>query len=172
MTPGRSLSFLLLLSYSIDAANAFGTTGRSTRDSVPRFGVESVSRRGGPPAYAAPGGAGEGGGFAYSDLTAARKRQKVSAKEKDGGDMVTVMLQAMEKRLGGEALSGPEVAVTCMALDFVVEELYRIASGRGSSEVITGSIFPEYEDQPEEEGVSNRDGGIVEVNSKKLKPSW
>ena len=44
----------------------------------------------------------------------------------DGGDMVNIIRQALDKRLDGVALTGPETSATLMATDFLMGELYSI----------------------------------------------
>ena len=56
---------------------------------------------------------------------------KVKASEIEQGDMVKVLLEALQKRLGktGEpraSLNGPETSASAMAIDFLVKELERI----------------------------------------------
>lgn len=63
---------------------------------------------------------------------------KVDRRQVDQGNLVKVVLQAMEKRLGKAAgqpmpLTGPETSATAMASDFLVEELNRIVSQEDSS---------------------------------------
>ena len=67
--------------------------------------------------------------FAYDSTPAANK---VDRSQIEGGDLVNVLKQALEKRLGkGEdgtvtRLSGPETSATVMASDFLLEELTRL----------------------------------------------
>lgn len=51
---------------------------------------------------------------------------KVDRSQIDGGDLVNVLRQALEKRLEGDGLSGAETSATMMAGDFLIEELDRI----------------------------------------------
>jgi hypothetical protein len=68
--------------------------------------------------------------FAYDSTPAANK---VDRSQIEGGNMLNVVKQALEKRLGKESgevtrLSGPETSAAVMASDFLLEELDRIAS--------------------------------------------
>jgi hypothetical protein len=68
---------------------------------------------------------------------------KVDRRHVEGGNLVNVLTQALEKRLGvsgaGEIapLSGPETSATAMAVDFLLQELDAIADGKVSVVVET-----------------------------------
>jgi len=69
--------------------------------------------------------------FAYDSTPAANK---VDESQIDGANMVNVLKDALEKRLGKRngvptALSGPETSATVMASDFLLEELDRLSEG-------------------------------------------
>ena len=70
------------------------------------------------------------------DATPAANR--VAEKEVEGANLVKVISQALEKRLGKngpvEPLSGPETSATSMAVDYLVEELDRWAVQKSSSQ--------------------------------------
>jgi len=55
---------------------------------------------------------------------------KVDRSQIDGGDLVNVLRQALEKRLDGDGLSGAETSATMMAGDFLIEELDRIIAAQ------------------------------------------
>jgi hypothetical protein len=70
---------------------------------------------------------------------------KVDRRQVEQGDLVTVLLQAMDKRLGRgsssgaqgqpQALSGPETSASAMAADFLIQQLDAIASSSGAAAV-------------------------------------
>jgi hypothetical protein len=62
---------------------------------------------------------------------------KVDPRQVEGGNLVNVLMQALEKRLGVSssaaamaALSGPETSATAMAVDFLLQQLDDIADGK------------------------------------------
>uniref|UniRef100_A0A7S2UK38 Phosphagen kinase C-terminal domain-containing protein n=2 Tax=Attheya septentrionalis TaxID=420275 RepID=A0A7S2UK38_9STRA len=69
------------------------------------------------------------------DSTPAANR-RLDDRQVDGGDLLNVVLQALEKRLGllsntsghSQALSGAETSAAMMATDYVLEELDRVAT--------------------------------------------
>eukprot|EP00978_Attheya_sp_CCMP212_P032559 scaffold127838_cov46-Attheya_sp.AAC.1 len=78
------------------------------------------------------------------DSTPAANR-RLDERQVDGGDLLNVVLQALEKRLGllsntnnmnesghPQALSGAETSAAMMATDYVLEELDRVATGTSS----------------------------------------
>lgn len=61
------------------------------------------------------------------------KREEIAAantiaeKETEGANLVNVLKQALEKRIGGDKLNGAESSATLMATDLLIEELEKIA---------------------------------------------
>jgi hypothetical protein len=101
------------------------------------------------------------GSVSPKDLTLEGDRtpaaNKVDRRQVEQGDLVTVLLQAMDKRLGRgsggngpaqghphpQALSGPETSASAMAADFLIQQLDAIAS---SSSAV--SVAPSFEAPP------------------------
>uniref|UniRef100_A0A7S1BFT2 Uncharacterized protein n=1 Tax=Corethron hystrix TaxID=216773 RepID=A0A7S1BFT2_9STRA len=67
----------------------------------------------------------------YDDTMAVNK---LDQREIDGGDMVKVVQQALEKRLGGQSLNGAETSVTLMATDFIVDSLRQVIKDAAKAE--------------------------------------
>jgi len=71
------------------------------------------------------------------DATPAANR--VDRKQVEEGDLITVLLQALDKRLGNapgqppQPLSGPETSATAMAVDFLMQELDRLAEAAANA---------------------------------------
>jgi hypothetical protein len=87
--------------------------------------------------------------FEYDSTPAANK---VNPSQIEGGSLVNVLRDALEKRLGlndGSTtitpLSGPETSATVMASDFLLQELNRIAESTTSNEPTTTRIVSEAE---------------------------
>lgn len=66
--------------------------------------------------------------YSSRDLQETPKNKNIDRKNIDGGDMLNVVLQAMEKRVKFGMLSGPETSATMMATDFLLKELDQISS--------------------------------------------
>jgi hypothetical protein len=77
---------------------------------------------------------------------------KVDRRQVEQGDLVTVLLQAMDKRLGRgsssgaqghhpQALSGPETSASAMAADFLIQQLDAIVSSSRTAAVSAASSF-------------------------------
>jgi hypothetical protein len=80
---------------------------------------------------------------------------KVDPRQVEGGNLVNVLAQALEKRLGVTgpmvALSGPETSATAMAVDYLLKELDDIADGK-----VTAAVAVE---QPQEDTSLNTPEG-------------
>lgn len=77
---------------------------------------------------------------------------KVDRRQMDQGNLVNVLQQALEKRLGVSGamvpLSGPETSATAMAVDFLLQELDAVAAAPArapatAEEASTGDMSPE-----------------------------
>ena len=111
---------------------------------------------------------------------------KVNRSQVEQGNLVNVVVQAMEKRLGKAAegsitpLTGPETSASAMAADFLLEELDRIASGGGgsddavvaaavageasvSADQVEGSKTDEDQGKVENDVVGSKDGDDSEI---------
>ena len=107
------------------------------------------------------------------DATPAANR--VDRKQVDQGNLVNVVMQAMEKRLGkGEngvtPLTGPETSAASMATDFLLEELDRISAG---AELEPGGTVGEPPGQTEASDAVKQEEAVVpdEVAGEKAKAS-
>jgi hypothetical protein len=100
------------------------------------------------------------GSVSPKDLTLEGDRtpaaNKVDRRQVEQGDLVTVLLQAMDKRLGRssggnggngpaqghpQALSGPETSASAMAADFLIQQLDAIVSSSSSAAVSGATSF-------------------------------
>jgi hypothetical protein len=103
--------------------------------------------------------------FEYDSTPAANK---VDQSQIEGGNLVNVLKDALDKRLGkthGEItpLSGPETSATVMASDFLLQELNRIAKSAEPTEaarMILQDMEPPSYDDEEEMNVLFGGGGI------------
>jgi hypothetical protein len=102
--------------------------------------------------------------FEYDSTPAANKADRSQI---EGGNLVNVLKDALDKRLGkhGEItpLSGPETSATVMASDFLLQELNRIAESAEptkAARMILQDMEPPAYDEEEEMNVLFGGGGI------------
>jgi hypothetical protein len=94
---------------------------------------------------------------------------KVDGKQIEQGDLVNVLVQALEKRLGKASggitrLSGPETSATIMASDFLLNELDRvIANGpqQPSQSSAHQAIMDDFEDPARGDGREDLMGNVM-----------
>jgi len=69
----------------------------------------------------------------HEDLSLAKDStpavNKIDRRQIDGGDMVNVIKQAMEKRMEKGTLTGAETSAVLMASDFLIEQLQKVIHG-------------------------------------------